>query len=49
MKIFTNNNIRFLGVKLVKGLMLFVALVAAVILVFSLGSIAGKFFAKLLY
>jgi hypothetical protein len=47
MKIF-NNNIRFLGMKLVKNLLLFAALLAGVILVFSLGSIAGEYFGKLL-
>lgn len=41
-------NIQFLGIKLFKGLLLFAGLIAGVILIFSLGTLAGEYFGKLL-
>ena len=48
MKILTTNDMRVLGFKLVKGVLLCAALVAGVSAVFSLGSYAGEIFGKLL-
>ncbi|MGH8474301.1 MAG: hypothetical protein ACRER2_00770, partial [Methylococcales bacterium] len=48
MKSLSPDNIRLLGIKMIKALAIGVAVIGAIILVFSLGSVAGGFFSKLL-